>query len=574
MSEKVDMVSLPKKSFWNLSVPIIAFCIFDAIYGIVDMAWISQINVHAFFAVGVSVPFVSLIFSFGDSIGQGTNSIMSRFMGADDYESAYNALIHGLILSNIIWVFIVICTLFAQGILYSIDQSDSYLLVWDYLIPIVTFAYIFIFVNLFSETLQAEGNSRLPTILMISSNVLNIILDPIFIFTFKLGVKGASYATVLSSFIPFIIFICLYLSGRTKIPLSKKYFKLRPYILVEIFKVVSSSFVNSILIMTTGEIGPILYSTSNKLKTLLMSPIRGYGRALMSVTGHLFGAHKFDALNQMYKYALKVSLITTVIVMIVFVIFRDYAFGFFSITGMGTKIYWIAVFGTIIMISVPFSVISSKMLDGFGKSLYSLLFTALKIGIEIGLIQVLYNLLSNGSCVLIGITITEIIFALVYYLFLRYLFNNFDRKYENKEVVKTFNSEHNEIEGINEDTKTEKSSEENSLLSKIILIVALISMIIVVTEIILSPISFNDYSTFFGGIICLSISTVSIYLIKRLNQPKISLLGFITSSVIIFTFLSSYGNVSILYFIITQIFIIYIIIILRRLKKGNNKVKK
>ena len=586
MSEKVDMVSLPKKSFWNLSVPIIAFCIFDAIYGIVDMAWISQINVHAFFAVGVSVPFVSLIFSFGDSIGQGTNSIMSRFMGADDYESAYNALIHGLILSNIIWVFIVICTLFAQGIFYSVDQSDSYLLVWDYLIPIVTFAYIFIFVNLFSETLQAEGNSRLPTILMISSNVLNIILDPIFIFTFKLGVKGASYATVLSSFIPFIIFICLYLSGRTKIPLSKKYFKLRPYILVEIFKVAlpnfldnglwafSSSFVNSILIMTTGEIGPILYSTSNKLKTLLMSPIRGYGRALMSVTGHLFGAHKFDALNQMYKYALKVSIITTVIVMAVFVIFRDYAFGFFSITGMGTKIYWIAVFGTIIMISVPFSVISSKMLDGFGKSLYSLLFTALKIGVEIGLIQVLYNLLSNGSCVLIGITITEIIFALVYYLFLRYLFNNFDRKYENKEVVKTFNSEHNEIEGINEDTKTEKSSEENSLLSKIILIVALISMIIVVTEIILSPISFNDYSTFFGGIICLSISTVSIYLIKRLNQPKISLLGFITSSVIIFTFLSSYGNVSILFFIITQIFIIYIIIILRRLKKGNNKVKK
>ena len=157
MSEKVDMVSLPKKSFWNLSVPIIAFCIFDAIYGIVDMAWISQINVHAFFAVGVSVPFVSLIFSFGDSIGQGTNSIMSRFMGADDYESAYNALIHGLILSNIIWVFIVICTLFAQGILYSVDQSDSYLLVWDYLIPIVTFAYIFIFVNVFSETLQAEG---------------------------------------------------------------------------------------------------------------------------------------------------------------------------------------------------------------------------------------------------------------------------------------------------------------------------------------------------------------------------------------------------------------------------------
>lgn len=145
MNEKIDMVSLPKKSFWQLSIPIIAFCIFDAIYGIVDMAWVSQISVHASFAVGVSVPFVSLIFSFGDSIGQGANSLMSRFMGVDDYESAYNTLIHGIILTNIIWIFIVICALFAQGILYSVDQTESYLLVWDYLIPIIAFAYIFMF---------------------------------------------------------------------------------------------------------------------------------------------------------------------------------------------------------------------------------------------------------------------------------------------------------------------------------------------------------------------------------------------------------------------------------------------
>ena len=62
MHEKIDLVSQPKKSFWKLSIPIIAFCIFDSIYGIVDMAWITQINIHASFAVGISIPFVSLIF--------------------------------------------------------------------------------------------------------------------------------------------------------------------------------------------------------------------------------------------------------------------------------------------------------------------------------------------------------------------------------------------------------------------------------------------------------------------------------------------------------------------------------
>ena len=59
MHEKIDLVSQPKKSFWKLSIPIIAFCIFDSIYGIVDMAWITQINIHASFAVGISIPFVS-----------------------------------------------------------------------------------------------------------------------------------------------------------------------------------------------------------------------------------------------------------------------------------------------------------------------------------------------------------------------------------------------------------------------------------------------------------------------------------------------------------------------------------
>ena len=352
-----------------------------------------------------------------------------------------------------------------------------------------------------------------------------------------------------------------------------KYFKFRPYILVEIFKVAlpnflddglwafSASFINGILLIRMGEIGPVLYSASNKLKTLLSSPIKGYGRALMSVVGHLFGAHKFDELNEMYKYALKVSLITTVGVMIGFIILRDYAFSFFSITGMQTEIFWIAILGTVIMLSIPFSIISSKMLDGFGKSMYSLLFTCIKIGLETALIYVLNIVLSNASCVLIGITVSEIIFAIVYYVFLRYLFNNFDRKYENKDVVKTFKVDN---ESPKEDEKINKDgAKENRVMKKILLNVALIAMTIAVIWIVLSPISVNNYPIFLGGIICLAICTVSIYLITRLKRPTISLLGFFISTAILFTFMHNYGNESILWFIIAEIFIVLITIILK-----------
>ena len=568
MDKKIDLISQPKNAFWKLGIPIIAFCLFDSIYSMVDLVWVSQISIQAFFAMGISIPIVTLIFSFGDSIGQGINSIMSRFIGSGDYENAYNALLHGLILANIVWVCIVICALFTQEILFYVNQSDSYILVFDYLIPIVIFAYIFIFVNIFSETLQAEGNSRIPTILTVSSNILNIILDPIFIFTFKLGIKGAAYATILSSLIVFIVFIYLYLSGKTKVPLSLKYFKFHPYIIVEIFKVAlpnflddglwafSSSFINSILITTTGNIGPILYSTSNKIKNLLSSPVKAYGRALMSVTGHLFGAHKFDELNEMYKYVLKVSFITTIIVMAGFIILRDYVFAIFSITGMETEIFWIAILGSVIMLSIPISIISSKMLDGFGKSMYSLVLTFFKIVFEMLLISQIYNMNHHANSVLIGITITEIIFAIIYYVFLRYLFRNFDEIYENKQTVKTF-----------DDNKSKSMKEsiwrKNKILSKIPTVLVLIFMAIVVIEIIILPIELNEYYLLFGVLTSLSISATSIYLIRKLNKPIISIIGIIISTVIFFIFMGSYGYAPTLLFIVMEMFIIYIAVIIK-----------
>ncbi len=578
MNEKIDLVSLPKKSFWKLSLPIIAFCIFDAIYGIVDMVWVSKISIEAFFAIGVSIPFVSLIFSFGDSIGQGTNSIMSRFIGSGDYESAYNSLIHGMLVSNIICLFIILCALFAQGILFYINQAQTYILAFDYLIPIVVFAYIFIFVNLFSETLQAEGNSRIPTIVMISCNILNMILDPIFIFNLNLGIKGAAYATVLSALIGFIVFLFIYLSGRTKVPLSLKYFKFRSYILIEIVKVAlpnfldnglwafSASFINAMLITTTGEIGPILYSITNKIKTLLVSPTRGYGRALMSVTGHLFGAHKFDELNKMYKYVIEVSFITTLVVMIAFIIVRDYAFSLFSINGMETEVFWIAIFGTIMMLTIPFSMISGKMLDGFGKSMYSLFFTVVKIGLEVAFIYGLYiTLLPDGRCVLIGLTVSEILSAIIYYLFLRHLFKNFDKEYKDKKTVKTFDSDdENRSSKDTEDKVT--GNEKNKIIKRIPLIIGLIALSIVVIEILYLPIKLNNFPLLIGGIFSLIIGAFSLYLMERLNKPMLSIFGFISAAVILFIFMGKHGYISTLLFVVTAVLILYIKLIVKKLK--------
>lgn len=106
MDRNIDLVSLPKKSFWKLSAPMIAFCVFDAVYRIIDMQWVSSISYYAFFAMGISVPIIALIFSFVVSIGMGTNSIMSGFIGLGNYDNAYNSLIHGILFSVVVWIFV------------------------------------------------------------------------------------------------------------------------------------------------------------------------------------------------------------------------------------------------------------------------------------------------------------------------------------------------------------------------------------------------------------------------------------------------------------------------------------
>ena len=565
MKEEIDLVSLPKKSFWKLSIPLIAFCVFDAIYGLVDMLWISQISIEATFAVGISIPFVSLIFSFGDSIGQGTNSIMSRFIGADDYESGYNALIHGMLLGNLVWALCIFCLFFTNGILFYLDQADSYIMVFEYLVPIIVFAYIFIFVNIFSETLQAEGNSTLPSALIIGTNILNMILDPIFIFNLNLGVTGAAYATVISGLPAFLIILYFYLSGKAKIPLSLKYFKFKSYIFVEIIKVAlpnfldnglwafSASFINSVLIMTTGEIGPVLYAVSNKIKTLLQSPIRGYGRGLMSVTGHLFGAKKFDNLEKMFNYALKVSVITIIIESAVFIIFRNYIYALFSITGMDTAIFWIAVLGSISLVSLPFSMISSKMLDGFGKSMYSLYLTFIKIVFEMGLIYVLNLTFSSGYCVLIGIVVSEIVIGCVYYIFLKYLFKNFDEHYSEKDTVKTFNNKN-----ADENTKPHKK-----ILKNIPIAIALISLGYGVLKMFSLLIQTRDHTLMITILVIFILGMISIYLMERLDKPKLCLLGFTSLAVITFIFMNKHDYTITILFVTTALMAFFIKILFK-----------
>ena len=141
----------------------------------------------------------------------------------------------------------------------------------------------------------------------------------------------------------------------------------------------------------------------------------------MSVKGHLYGAKKIDDLNKMYSYVLKCSIIISAVISIAFFFLSDEIYESFSIINMETSIFYIAIFGIILMMVYPFSYISIKMLNGFGKSYYALVFNILKVISELILIFFLSDIFPNGASILIGITFGEFLFSMLYYITLMFL---------------------------------------------------------------------------------------------------------------------------------------------------------
>ncbi|WP_458404142.1 MATE family efflux transporter [Methanobrevibacter sp.] len=437
MVYNVDILSNPKEAFWKLSSPLILLSIFQACYSLVDLFWVSQLSQEAFFAVGVTAPLFSLIITFGDAVGVGTNSLISRELGKKDFENTYNSILHGIVACCVLSAGIILSAFFLKDILALLNVTESVDLAITYIFPIFIFSFVFLFSSLFVNTLQAEGNSRIPTRLLILTNILNLILDPILIFVFDWGIIGASFATIISTSVAVIFFLFWYLSGKSEVILNFKYFK--PGIIYDIFVVavpnflmdglwcVSMMYFNRILIHQLGSIGVLLYATSLNIESFVVSPEIAFGKAVLTISGHLYGADDYDKLKEIYAYSLYTSVSLVIVTAIAFFFVRDYVFALFSVTNVETSVFYIALTGIFLLPCKQVTIMSNKVLDGMGKSYYSLILSNGSIISQIILASLLSPILTQGVCVLIGIFISELIFAIINYILLRNMLNGKNR---------------------------------------------------------------------------------------------------------------------------------------------------
>lgn len=441
------MLTNPNKAFRRLSVPLILFAIFNALYTFIDLVWASFLGESVITAVLFAIPLFSLIGYFGCYVGQGVNSLMSRFYGANNIGEVKNTFLHGVFACLIFYLLIAIIGFSSlDDFIYFMQLSDVGSIVITYMFPLLLCSGIFIFNMFFPEVMQAEGETRIPTALLISGCILNLVFDPIFAFWLNFGVIGLSLANIFSSLIPFLVFVYLFFIKKSYVKCSIKDFKFSKKIVKEITKVFVPNFIdksifscfalftNFILIFVSGNFGVIVFSFYTQLRTIVTSPSYGGSRTVISIVGRLFGAKKIKSLKNFYLYSILCLSVLAFLSSLVCILFYGTFLDLYELTLSYSET--LLVFFSIVISTIILSIVyvSAKTLDGMGKSMYSLAITLFKIVVDV-ILMVWFVYFTNlaWKATIYSSVFSEFLCIIVYILVIQYLIRKYQSKIDRNE---------------------------------------------------------------------------------------------------------------------------------------------
>lgn len=307
------------KVLMKLSLPAMIGMIVNALYNIVDTIFIGRgVGTDAIGALAITFPIQMIINSLAMAIGIGAASALSRSLGAKDIEKADVIAGNAIVCASIITIITALITYgFMKPILILFGATNSLIpYATDYLNIILIGSIHFALVLVANNLIRAEGNAKASMIIMVIGTGVNIILDPIFIFYFNMGVKGAALATILSQLASFIYIINYMYKGKSSIKLSFRHLRLKFEIVSEIVRIGFSSFarqsasslvaivLNNSLKYYGGDVAISIYGTVYKVLLFLFMPFFGVVQGMQPIVGFNYGAHKYKRVVESVKLSL------------------------------------------------------------------------------------------------------------------------------------------------------------------------------------------------------------------------------------------------------------------------------
>lgn len=338
MREQANPLGTEKISslIMKFSVPAIIGMVVSALYNIVDRIFIGNspdLGADGLTGITIAFPIMIILLSIGILFGVGGATLFSMNLGAGKNEEANHVIGNAfslLLISG--FLFMVVGQIFLEPLLRLFGASKEALPYAMEYMRIIFFGAIFQVVGMgLNNFLRADGQPKLAMITMFVGAGTNIILDPIFIYVFKMGMSGAALATILSQFISMIWIMLYFFSNRTKHRIQLKYMMLRkklvvkmiafgmPGFLVQVSNCILNIILNKTLLAYGGDIAISGMGVINSVQTFLLMPIIGLNQGIQPIVSFNFGAKKYDRIKSTEKQAM---LVATTIVLVGWVLTR------------------------------------------------------------------------------------------------------------------------------------------------------------------------------------------------------------------------------------------------------------
>ncbi|MBQ2652031.1 MAG: MATE family efflux transporter [Methanobrevibacter sp.] len=396
-SESVDvLLGNPKKALINMAMPLIISLLISSLYNLIDAAWVSGLGADALAGVGFFTPIFMILVGFGNGLGAGSSFAISKYIGEENKPKADNASIHSILLDIIISIMLTAILLVLLELILNVmgaGQTISY--ATDYGNIILAGSILIILSNALYGIYRGEGDSKRPMYAMMVSAILNMILDPIFIYSLDLGVRGAAIATLISAaFVILILCYWFYIKNDTYLNPILSNFKFKRDISRDIIKVgipasiqlLNNAFFaavfSALLAFLSSTDSVAVYSTGWRIVIIGTTPILAIGTALISVVAANYGAKNYENIKIAHRYAMKISMIFAFAVAIVTNVFAGDLASIFASSSTSVRIapeltsflQWIVIYYPTMAVGVA----STYVFQGIGKGITAMFQTIMR----------------------------------------------------------------------------------------------------------------------------------------------------------------------------------------------------
>lgn len=309
-----------RKLLISMALPMMASMLVQAFYNIVDSIFVSRLSEDALTAVSLAFPMQNLIIGVAGGIGVGTNALLSRYLGEKKQDKANEIAMHGIFLIGCSYVIFLFIGIFFTRAFLVMQGAKGDIITYgeDYLYIILICSFACFFQIIFERLLQSTGRTLYSMYTQGTGAIINIILDPIFIFGLlgcpKMGIKGAALATVTGQMIAAIMAIIFNRKVNKEIHITFRNFKLSlrkiwqilvigvPSVLMIAIGSVMTVCVNKILVVFTST-AVAVFGAYFKLQSFVFMPIFGLNSGLVPIVAYNYGAKKYDRVMQAVKNA-------------------------------------------------------------------------------------------------------------------------------------------------------------------------------------------------------------------------------------------------------------------------------